>query len=45
VTRYMAHTLTFSQTLNTERARRAPGWQPRHSPETAIAYALSGGAT
>jgi 2-alkyl-3-oxoalkanoate reductase len=45
VTRYMAHTLTFSQTLNTERARRVLGWQPRHSPETAIAYALSGGAT
>jgi 2-alkyl-3-oxoalkanoate reductase len=44
LTRYMAHTLTFSQTLDTERARRVLGWQPRHSPEAAIAYALSGGA-
>lgn len=44
LTRYMAQTLTFSQTLDTERARRVLGWQPRHSPEAAIAYALSGGA-
>ena len=44
LTRYMAHTLTFSQTLNIERARRVLGWQPRHSPEAAIVYALSGGA-
>jgi nucleoside-diphosphate-sugar epimerase len=40
----MAHTLTFSQTLDSECARRVLGWQPRHSPEAAIAYALSGGA-
>lgn len=43
LTRYMAQTLSFSQTLDTARARHMLNWQPRHSPEAAIAYALSGG--
>lgn len=44
LTRYMASTLTYSQTLDTSRARRVLGWRPLHSPEDAIAHALAGGA-
>jgi nucleoside-diphosphate-sugar epimerase len=44
LTRYMAHTLSYSQTLDTARARRVLGWQPRYTPEAAIAHALAGGA-
>jgi nucleoside-diphosphate-sugar epimerase len=40
----MAHTLSYSQTLDTARARRVLGWQPRYTPEAAIAHALAGGA-
>jgi 2-alkyl-3-oxoalkanoate reductase len=43
LTRYMAHTLSFSQTLDISRARRVLDWQPRYSPEAAIAHALAGG--
>lgn len=43
LTRYMANTLTFSQTLDTSRARCVLGWRPRHSAEAAVAHALSGG--
>jgi 2-alkyl-3-oxoalkanoate reductase len=43
LTRYMAHTLSFSQTLDITRAQRVLGWQPRHTPEAAIAHALAGG--
>jgi nucleoside-diphosphate-sugar epimerase len=43
LTRYMAHTLSFSQTLDITRARRVLGWTPRSTPEAAIAHALAGG--
>jgi len=42
LTRYMAHTLSFSQTLDTTRARRVLEWRPRHAAEAAITHALSG---
>lgn len=44
LTRYMANTLSYSQTLDTSRARRILNWRPRYSPESAVAHALSGGA-
>jgi nucleoside-diphosphate-sugar epimerase len=42
LTRYMAKTLSYSQTLDISRARELLGWEPRYSPEIAIAYALRG---
>lgn len=42
LTRYMAKTLSYSQTLDISLARRVLGWEPKHSTQEAISYAFSG---
>ena len=42
LTRYMAKTLSYSQTLDISRARELLGWQPQYSPEMTIAHAIKG---
>lgn len=42
LTRYMANTLSYSQTLDISLARELLDWRPQYSPEMAIVYALKG---
>jgi nucleoside-diphosphate-sugar epimerase len=42
VTHYSVMALAFSQTFDLTAARAVLGWEPRHSPEAAIAFALAG---
>lgn len=44
LTRYMANTLSYSQTFEISRAQNILNWQPQHSLEAAIKYALEGAA-